>query len=776
MNHQRRGLRHRFKGSLGWLAGILVLAVVGVVLLVRDFPNVRSLFESEPDSNPVAYVEDRLCANCHSQEYTDWRESHHDLAMQDANDESVLGDFDNASFNHQETTTRFFRRDGGFFVNTEGPDGTPADFQIAYTFGVEPLQQYLIPFPGGRLQALSIAWDTESKRWFHLYPDQEIEPADPFHWTGPYQNWNLMCAECHSTNIRKNYNVDAGLYETSWDAIDVGCQACHGPGASHLGWAGLEDSSGTTAGTDMGLMVRFSPGNGRAEIETCAPCHSRRSPVSVRDAAGEPFLDHFIPELLLEGLYHPDGQILDEVYVYGSFLQSRMYAEGVGCTDCHNPHSLEPRALGNQLCVQCHNALAPPNRFPSMATSDYDSAQHHFHSAESEGSLCVNCHMPERTYMVVDPRRDHSFRIPRPDLTVRLGTPNACNSCHADQTAEWATETIEEWYGREPRTEPHYGEILAAGRTGNPNSLGPLVGLASDTSQPAIVRATAVGLLADYGVGGIQGAFSLVADSDDLVRAAAVRSMNGLGPNDKVQILSPLLNDPVRAVRTAAARALASAQSGFTRPEDLDSFGQALAEYEATQMTLADTPAGQMNLGIVHAGTGQIDLAIRNYETVINIDADFWPAYLNLATLLNQASRNSAAESVLLEAVGRSPENGDAHYSLGLLRAEMGRLEDASLSLERAAALLPEQPRVRYNFGLALQQLGRRAGAETQLRAAYAIESENPAFLEALTIFYVQNERWREALPYAEGLVGVLPLDPRAAQLVERIRVQVEND
>ena len=106
-------------------------------------------------------------------------------------------------------------QDGRFFVHTRGPGGEMGEFEVAYTFGIEPLQQYLIPFTGGRLQCLTIAWDVERGEWFHLYPDQEVPPDDWLHWTRNAQNWNGMCAECHSTNRIKGYDSESQTFSTT---------------------------------------------------------------------------------------------------------------------------------------------------------------------------------------------------------------------------------------------------------------------------------------------------------------------------------------------------------------------------------------------------------------------------------------------------------------------------------------------------------------------------------------------------------------------------------
>ena len=272
--------------------------------------------------------------------------------MQEATDKTVLGNFANASFQHHGITSRFFKTDAKFFVHTEGPDGKLADFEIKYTFGVEPLQQYLIEFPGGRLQSLTIAWDTEKKRWFHLYPNEKISSDDPLHWTGLYQNVNSMCAECHTTNFKKGYDSKTEAYNTTWSEINVSCQACHGPGEAHVEWAkNLEDRAAPEY-ADKGLLVNFKGSGSRYQVEACARCHSRRHLIYDKFKHGSPLMDHIVPALLREGLYHADGQILDEVYVYGSFLQSKMYQAGVRCSDCHNSHTLKLKAVGNAICVQ----------------------------------------------------------------------------------------------------------------------------------------------------------------------------------------------------------------------------------------------------------------------------------------------------------------------------------------------------------------------------------------------------------------------------------------
>jgi tetratricopeptide (TPR) repeat protein len=763
------GTQHR----AAWLAGVLAAAGAAFAACgARDEAPPGAAEPAPVELSEAAFVGSDACAECHPEEHTLWRGSHHDRAMEPANEATVLGDFDDARFTHLGVTTRFFRRDGRFFFNTEGPDGQLADFEVAYTFGVEPLQQYLIAFPGGRLQSFTVAWDTQAGRWFHLYPEEQIAAGDPLHWTGLYLSWNTMCAECHSTGLHKGYDAKRDDFATSWAEIDVGCETCHGPGEAHASWAktlpeGVKPEDGAT-----GLLVNFAAGDARYEVEGCAPCHSRRGRLSSEERLPRPFLDHFVPVTLREGLYHANGQIQEEVYVYGSFLQSRMYRAGVRCGDCHDPHSLRLWAPGNALCARCHWEHPDP-RFPSLVAKRYDTPEHHFHPADSPSASCVACHMPVRTYMVVDPRHDHSLRIPRPDLSARLGTPNTCNDCHADRSADWAAEAVATWYGPERRQEPRFAEAFAAGRRGAPEAGPALAALVADPDQPGIVRATALELLRAQGPEAAAVLVAATRDRDPLVRAAAVGGLDSLPPEPRLEAAAPLLEDPLRLVRVEAARVLASLPAERFPPRQRRVFEAALVEYEEAQRAQADLPSAHLNLGALRASMGDRDLAERSYRKALSLDPGFLPARANLAHLYNQMGRNRDAERVLREGIARVSEAGELHYSLGLLLAEEGRLEEAAEALGAAVVRLPDRARVRYNRGLALQRLGRQVEAEAALLAARQLDRRDPAIANALAILYAQQQRWEKALPFAEELVKLAPEAPGPRQLLWRIRQEL---
>jgi predicted CXXCH cytochrome family protein len=729
-----------------------------------------------PTEQPPGYVGAARCKECHEAQHRAWTGSHHDLAMAEATEQTVLGDFRNRGFTHFGVTSRFFRRDGRFFVNTEGPDGALHDYEIKYTFGWTPLQQYLIELPGGRLQALSIAWDSRTKeqggqKWFHLYPGERIAPDDELFWTRPSQNWNQMCAECHSTDLRKNYQPDGDRYQTTWAEIDVACEACHGPGSRHLAWAGKVPRDEADAG--KGLVVRLGSGDGgswvmdgergiarrtppRAEqvqLETCARCHSRRALLHEPYLHGKPIGDTHRIALLEDRLYHVDGQILDEVYEYGSFLQSRMHRAGVTCSDCHDPHSLGLKSPGNGVCLSCHLAAR------------YDAPAHHHHPEGSPGAVCVECHAPTRLYMVVDARRDHSFRVPRPDLAKRLGTPDACTACHKDKDAAWAADAVAAWYGPERRDGvERRARALQAVRSGKATAEEQLAALAGDPAQAGIVRATALASLREVATpASLMTVQRAVADSDPLVRRAAAELIEGLDPARRLQLGAPLLSDPVRDVRIEAGLALAGVPRQAFAPEQALQLDRAVADYEAAQRVNAERPESDLNLGLLHAALGSIDKAEAAYRAAIRKDPAFVPAYVNLADL--QRAQGRSSEALLRDGVAAAPRAAALHHALGLALVREQRLGDAAAALQRAAELAPDNPRFGYVHAVAVKETEGVARALELLRSQLLRHPENRDLLLALITYSREAGDRAAALDYAERLVRLAPRDPVARQL-----------
>jgi predicted CXXCH cytochrome family protein len=720
---------------------------------------------------PARYVGAEACASCHPAEHAAWRGSHHDLAMQEATPETALGDFDGARFERYGVVSTFFERDGRLFVNTEGADGRLADFEIAWSFGVAPLQQYLVRFPRGHVQALGIAWDARPReaggqRWLHLY-DERVPAGDVLHWTLPAQRWNTQCAACHSTNLRKGYHLAADAYRTTWSDIDVGCEACHGPGSRHAASRKAEDLAVRLPAArpddwvfDAGAWIARlrAPRAGHAELETCAPCHTRRSLLDESWSAGQPFLDGYRPALLEAGLYHADGQMHDEVYVWGSFLQSRMHAQGVSCGDCHDAHALGLRAEGNALCAQCHRGEV------------FDAPAHHHHAPGSAGADCTACHMPARTYMQVDVRHDHSFRVPRPDLSVAIGTPNACTDCHLDRSAEWAARAVAAWFPDGRQSSPHFGTALDAGRRGLPGAGRALVALAADAAQPGIVRASALALLGGSVGSSVQGAVERgAADADPLVRLGALEAARDLEPEAQLAALQPLLSDPLLAVRIDAARLLAGVPPGLWDPSGRATLAAALAEYRAAQAAELDRPEAHLSLGLLALAERDPEAARAAYQTALRLAPWFVPARVNLADLERALGRDAAAEAVLRRGLELTPESPELLHALGLALVRLGRGEEALAALGRAAALAPGNARHAYAFALALHDAGEVERALAVLAEARARAPGDRDLLVALALFSRDAGRGADALRHARALVDAFPEDAEAHALLAEL-------
>jgi predicted CXXCH cytochrome family protein len=739
-----------------------------------------NLIERPPPPVPLTFVGSQACAGCHQAETKLWQASQHRHAMDHATEQSVRGDFNGATFDYAGTRSRFFRKDKAFLVETDGPDGKLATFEIKYTFGVDPLQQYLIAFPDGRIQALSIAWDTRPKeqggqRWFHLYPDAAITGSDPLHWTKLNQNWNFMCAECHSTGVRKNYDAAADRFATRFAEISVGCEACHGAGSRHLAWAAGKNKA---ADPTSGLVVKFDeragitwpakPGTAtpirsapppalRKEVETCGLCHARRGQLAEDWTPGRPLSDTHRVSLLDRQRFHADGQMRDdeETYNYAPFKQSKMFAKGVTCSDCHDPHSAALKAPGDTVCAQCH------------APARYESAAHRHHADVSPPPSCASCHMPERRYMVVDRRHDHGFRIPRPDLSVQTDAPNACNDCHGSKSAEWAAQQVETWFGPQRRGYQAYARAFHAAWSEAADAQALLAGLVSAGDAPGIVRGSALAELPAPNISLIRRGLS---DPDPLVRLGALDGLEGVQADQLWPIASAQLADPVRGVRIRAAELLATVPPAQRPAADHDRFARAAAEFVAAQKLNADRPDARTALGNFLARQAHAADAESEYRAALRLDPSFAAAAINLADLYRQLGRDSDSEPVLREALAGSPRDASLHHALGLMHVRQKRNDAALDELRQAAALEPGQARYAYVYAIALNSTGRRDGALAVLNDALGRHPGNLELLSAAFNFSREKGDATAALDYAERMARLLPNDQRLNDLVRELR------
>ena len=746
------------------------------------------------DGNAIApaasFVGNETCAGCHQVETKLWDTSQHKVAMQHATDETVRGDFNDAGFDYFGVHSRFFRKDAKFLVETDGPDGKLAAFEIKYTFGIDPLQQYLVEFPDGRIQALSIAWDTRPKdkggqRWFHLYPNEEIKHDDILHWTKLNQNWNFMCAECHSTGLRKNYDAKADRFATSWAEISVGCEACHGQGSAHAAWARDQNSwwpFGKREDLNKGLLVRFderrdvtwpidpqtgnahrsvAPATLRKEVETCGLCHARRGGFHEDWIPGQWLSQTHVVEPLAPRTYFADGQMRDgeEAYNYAPFKQSRMFAAGVTCSDCHEPHGSKLRSAGEGVCLQCH------------ASDKYAAVSHRHHAGVEAAPTCISCHMQARTYMIVDPRHDHSLRIPRPDLSVTLGIPNACNDCHGDKDPQWAAATVEGWFGPNRKGFQTFGAAFHASRTDQADAAALLAVVASDANTPAIARAAALAELAPrISSANINVARSGLSDPDPMVRIGALDMLENVPAGQVWPWVAPLLSDPVRGVRIRAASLLAPVPTPSQPPPDREQFERAAAEFVDAQRSNAERPESRTTLGSFLARRGRPNEAETEYKAALQLSPHYLPASINLADLYRQLGRDGDGETVLRAAIAASPRAAAAHHALGLTLTRLKKPEAALSEFHSAAELEPDEARYQYVYAVALHSAGQREQAMTVLNEGLKRHPNNREILQALVSFSRTAGDAKAALGYAEQLAAIAPDDRSLAALIRDLQ------
>ncbi|WP_339475395.1 tetratricopeptide repeat protein [Pseudomonas sp. RL_5y_Pfl2_69] len=751
------------------VSAVLLLLVLGGLwfYLNRPAPVVTPVLEHKAVAtapvvrhmSPAQMVDEQQCQGCHSAQAKDWQGSHHQLAMQGADPQTVLADFNNATFKGEGENTRFFRKGDEFWVNTPGPEGKAGDFKVAYTFGIAPLQQYLIEVSDGRLQALGVAWDTEKNRWFHLYPGQGVDFKNPLHWSKPSQNANFMCVECHTTGYKRNFDAATNRFNSQWNSLGVGCQACHGPASNHL--LAVTDKTGLPhSGFDVDLKNK----DATSEIETCARCHARRAPLGDGFTVGKRLMDDYLPSVLNRELYALDGKIKDEVFEHGSFAQSKMFDKGVRCSNCHNPHSTQLKAPGNGVCLQCHNsagkAAVAGIDDKGLQAKRYDSTEHHRHTEGQPGSQCVDCHMPGKLYMGNDFRHDHSFSIPHPVRAKTLGTPDACLTCHQGKAQDTVTEQFKLWTAHEGPQAARYDESLGLIRGGKPGAAQALYEQLRRGNLPAIQRATLLAELANYpSESALKLATRDLNNSAPQVRESAVRAVSAFLPaTERVTLLGPLLSDSVRAVRIIAARNVqGAARNGLGAYQG--AWDSAIAEYETVQLSLAERAESNLNLAMLYQASGRNAEVEPKLRAALLRDPDFFPAVVTLAQWLEASGRSAEAMALLSDTIKAHPQTALLQHSEGLALIRAGQPKQAMSALQQAVTLEPDNAQYRYVLAVALHQNGQVGPACDHMEE---LLKRQPAFRDArlaLIQFYLDSGQEPKAQAVLQAWKKINPED-----------------
>lgn len=726
------------------------------------------------------------CGSCHQQQVEEWKQSDHFHAMEKATSGTSLGLFDGRSIQYLGKPATFTQDDDNkLWVDFFDEQGKQHHLNILYTFGYKPLQQYLFDAGKGKWQFIPFAWDSRSEqeggqRWFVLHPDET--PNDTFHWTQQGQNWNQMCADCHVTDYKKNYDAKTQTYQPEFSAINVSCNACHGDDSQHIKWA-KGDSSITNKGYDVnikmrtpvfhknanGKMVSVQPLVQSQQVETCASCHARRTQLQDRTSPQD-IVNAFTPSLLSSGLYYPDGQISDEVYVWGSFMQSKMHDKGVTCTNCHNPHSGQLKLSGNETCTQCHTK------------AEYDADSHHKHAKFNQGNQCVDCHMPATTYMQVDPRRDHSFKVPRPDLSLSTGSPNACTQCHQDKDDNWAQQSLKTWYpNSQYQGSEHYGNVFHQADTGLLTASTELSKIAQDANYSDIVRASALSRMSTLPDANAMVAITRAVKSDgSLKKLGAIEAAENFPIAQRWRLLSPLLSDDALSIRTEAARVLAPivpdlAQSAKLSAQERDKLNQVLDEYRQVQAYQSDRGFSYAALGNLAINLNRLDEAQNHFNQAISVEPNFVPAYVNLADVYRRQNNEAEAQKVLLKGVEIAPDNASLYYSLAMSYVRSQDKAKALIELEQATLKAPDNVRYHYTYSLLLKDQGQREKAVKALEQAYQLSPSSPDLTYALAQEYSEMGQYFSALQYAQKLKQLVPNNPQVDAFIQQLKASVNR-
>lgn len=725
------------------------------------------------------FIGSKNCMECHKDEYKDWMGSNHQQAMQLPNDSTVLGDFNNSKYTIFGVTSTFFKKDSLFMINTQGPDGKHHDYEVKYTFGVYPLQQYLVIFPQGKLQVLTPFWDSRPKemggqKWQHLYPDEFIASHDELNWARPLQNWNYMCAECHSTNVKKNYDPKTLSYNTTFDEINVSCEACHGPGDLHQKWANDtlqkvknmgfvfdimdRDPSRWNIDPETAKVTRTKPRTSNMQVEYCGRCHSRRTQLTDEYTFGKD-LEHTHQLAYLDyPLYNDDGTNNDEDYVYGSFVQSKMYQKGVTCKDCHNVHSQKLKGGRENVCFQCH-----------MPTK-YKTPSHHFHKEEGTGASCISCHMPKITVMVVDPRSDHSIRIPRPDISVKTGATNACNNCHKDKTNEWSLTAFKKWYGNKYDTISHYGFAFNKIRTNQPDAQIALNKVINDKNMTNIVVGTAI-RFQDYNNNPLafENLKMALSSPSPLVRRAGLESLRNLPKQQQFEYALPLVNDKVYGVSYMASSLI------YDMPlENLSANQQTLVkkarkDYINQLLYWQDRSLGLSSLGVAAIGLGKLDQADAYFKKAIAKDTLNLISKINYADLKRMQGKNAECIALLSEVLSIDKTFSAAYQGLAFAYIRSGDKAKAFKTLEIAKNTVKNDAQNHYYYAVMQNDSGKTKEAISTIMSALKTYPNNEQLLTLAYSIHSNKGETIEANAILNMLVKAFPNNKQYQQIKNSI-------
>ncbi len=619
------------EGSVAsWVARIAVVAVVAGA--VSRWSGIVGAGEPQPPQRGFAGA--AACATCHGAAHRAWAGGNHALSTVEAKgDERPPEAKGGGTVSHPPGTSTFHADGDRATVETLGADGKPMVVPLSYVVGRRRIRMYVTTLPAGPHQVLPAMREEGTGTWFdythlifgapNLPPEQApaIAPGDPSFWTGPVRSFDARCARCHVSGREAVAPAPDGTGPRStWRALGVDCEACHGPSADHVArWRSLP------RGEFRDPVLRLRDLDRDASLAVCLSCHLEGEVVDPAWAPGKDIFEHVDPTLLDDvERVDPAGRPLELVYEGLGFLVSRCVEKGkLTCASCHAPHgsphgpSLVAPVTDDGLCSRCHTRIAA------------EPGKHAHHAGGGSGARCVACHMPkvpvERGHGAVT---DHSMSTPDPtgSAGVRVAR-DACTGCHTGARgfapgapaldAPALAKAFAQWWPH-ATARPAWSKAIAAARRDDPEAWRGLEALSRDGTAPRLARASAMALLGR--VPGADPATLLegATHADSLVRRAAVSALASVRSEDADAALLAALSDPSPAVRARAARATLA---GWTRAQaNGPLLGAALPVLEEGVRAAPDDDARWFRLAAARQIAGDLAGAAAAYERQCALD------------------------------------------------------------------------------------------------------------------------------------------------------------
>ena len=690
------------------------------------------------------------CRKCHDAFFQKWSTSFHGLAMRPytpAYAREQLKPMERG-LEIQGRTYRAVIGTAGDHVEETGPDGLKT-YPIVQVLGGKNVAYFLTPLDRGFLQTLPLSYDVRRGEWLSTTASAvrhfEDTVNEELPWTDRAYTFNASCFGCHVSQLSTNYDAAGDAYRTVWAEPGINCETCHGPAGEHV--KAFEALKPGELAPELKL-VSVKDLSHEQRNDLCSTCHAKASPLWTDFRPGDRFADHFDLVALENPDYYADGRDRGENYTLTSWRMSPCAKPGrLDCVHCHTSSGrYKWKDDPNGACRSCHEARVK------------DVATHSRHRSDGPAGTCIACHMPMTEFARMR-RSDHSMRPPVPAATLAFGSPNACNTCHADKDARWADRFVKQWrVGARSAAEERLlreGRLVTAARARDWSQLGAILGYLGEPNRDEIVTVSLVRLLEACPDPARWPALrALASDRSPLVRAAALTVL-AFDPESQGRLVSATRDD-TRLVRIRAASALNARDLAAWPATQRSDVEKAAAELRQSLQARPDQFASHYNLGNLDFERGANEEAVAHYRKAIELRPDHVASLVNVSMAYARLGRSAEAEAPLRQAIASDPRSGPARFNLGLLLAESGREAEAKSELGRALELDPRNGAAAYNLAVLIAKDSPRQAAALARKAAEA-EPQQPRYSWTQAYYAAQAGDVAEARRVLEVLVRAQP-------------------